>query len=157
MGTEECGGGGDCLFHVFAKGLPPSSQTGKARTHEDTRAKCATYLTKHRAEMEPFYDGKAPTAGEEELGEGYDAYLKRIVKKGAWGGALEVTALARAYDAPTVVISDSMPPVVANRKGKHPPIYMRLSDKHYQLLKGTISFDCRKEQACAPLKGHEGW
>ncbi|KAF8471158.1 hypothetical protein BDZ91DRAFT_717986 [Kalaharituber pfeilii] len=88
---------GHCLYSAFADqlewvGVPLASEGGpnvEQKKYKLTREVCADFLSRHRAEFEPFLDYDA--------GEDMDGHIRKVRNTAEWGGQMEVTALARAY------------------------------------------------------------
>lgn len=77
---KEVDSDGACLFRAFADQMEGNGGDG----HAAYREKCIDFLQAHRADFEPF------------LEEDFDRYCTRMREPAAWGGHVEVQALARA-------------------------------------------------------------
>eukprot|EP00928_Gymnodinium_smaydae_P062063 TRINITY_DN46000_c0_g1_i1.p1 TRINITY_DN46000_c0_g1~~TRINITY_DN46000_c0_g1_i1.p1 ORF type:complete len:255 (+),score=66.54 TRINITY_DN46000_c0_g1_i1:104-868(+) len=78
---------GACLFRAFADQLDAEG----AGAHAAYRERCVDFLKAHRADFEPF------------LSEDFDEYCENMRQPTAWGGQIEVQALARDLGVNAVI------------------------------------------------------
>ena len=157
IGKEQNEGGGDCLFHAFAQGMQSSDgESQRDLNAVSTRAMCVLKLTTERDAFEEFWDMGEPTLEETLMTTGYDKYLELIAVPGAWGGNLEVLALARGYDVPVVVCSGRMPPQLINSNGRGEVVYLWFDElaRHYENLLGIPNFSIEDDLSCSSREIH---
>eukprot|EP00760_Papus_ankaliazontas_P009225 PhM_4_TR13983/c1_g2_i1/m.81621/K18342/OTUD6; OTU domain-containing protein 6 len=83
---------GDCLFSAVA------DQLGGGKSGADVRKICAAELRRSPDMYSPFLHDE---------GISYDAYCDKMENTAAWGGQVEIVALANALDAKIVVVRAS--------------------------------------------------
>ena len=104
-----------------------SNNKGKYIVYWDHRAPC-----KDEELMVPI--GPDPKVGPdpELVKEQFEKYLKRLVKKGAWMGAIEIAALASKLDIPIRVWTKEGPGKIHNEESKHPVCNLQFEALHYE-------------------------
>ena len=118
--TKTNGGRGDCLPLAVSQGL---NQLGKEKTNASkVRIMAVAMLAKMKSEMEAFWDGLPPRDSDTRMEGTFDDYLSELAKKGAWMGAMEVGALAKATGHPMEIYRIGAPPCVYGRGNKKQPI-----------------------------------
>ena len=127
-------GSGNCLFAAVAEALAAQGRT--RRTHAEVRNLAVTHLRTHTKTYEGFWRGDAPDSqGTPIKGQGFQEYLKLLGKDGAWGGSLEIAALATTLAQPIFVFRPGEDGVRAfNGGAKGTPIALWFADRHYQAL-----------------------
>ena len=87
------------------------NQLGKEKTNASkVRIMAVAMLAKMKSEMEAFWDGLPPRDSETRMEGTFDDYLRELGKKGAWMGAMEVGALAKATGHPIEIYRIGAPP-----------------------------------------------
>ncbi|CAE7545516.1 otu2, partial [Symbiodinium microadriaticum] len=134
-------GGGDCLFHAFADCLV--AQGRSARTAAELRKLCVTHIRKHAKSYEGYWRGDAPDAqGTPIRDQGFEEYMRLLAKAGAWGGSIEIAALANTLAQPVFVfrpVDDDIRVFQGTAKGT--PTCLWYEARHYQALIGSAPPD----------------
>ena len=132
-------GNGNCLFHAIADCL--HAQGRSKRTAMEIRVLAATHLRTHAKYYEGFWKGDAPEATHVDIREeGFAEYIRRIGRDGAWGGSLEIAALAYTLAQPVFVFRPNDDGVrVFNGKAKGTPLALWFDKQHYQALIGAVA------------------
>lgn len=89
-------GEGDCLFHAVAQAL--SEREGKKRVHTQVRAARVAQLQRQSEKFERHWDHRSPSETEAPMAS-WKEYLDAVSKRGAWGGYLELDAMASTLGA----------------------------------------------------------
>lgn len=128
-------GGGDCLFLTCAQGINEVTKREKPVTHRMLRASiCKTFESKP-SQYKPFWDEKCPSYNEEPCNS-WEEYISKLKKVGAWGGHLEMHAIAALYNVQINVLTPGGVCNTVNEKSDT-AIYLWLKGKHYELLQGA--------------------
>ena len=130
-------GQGNCLFASVSEAL--AAQGRSRRTSMEIRNLAVTHLRTHAKKYEGFWLGDAPSAdGEDMKEEGFSAYLKRLGREGAWGGSLELSALATTLNQPIFVFRPGDDGVRSfNGSARGTPLCLWFACRHYQALVGA--------------------
>ena len=95
-------GEGNCVFHAASQGL--NKLLNKKLSHRELRATVCKYLENHSRQYQLFWDGFQPHPDENRC-QSWETYLKLLRKIGAWGGHLEMHAIADAYNINICVLT----------------------------------------------------
>ena len=137
---------GNCLFRALADQIH-----GSQSSHPDTRARVLRYLRDNPNDFKPFIAvGPEPTrqnpkrnakatkrkmAGsvpaavtEQQVDIAWSQYLKNMSEEGTWGGDIEITAFAGAFDANVKIWQpdDNSPYIIRcpNNPGEKPIVHI---------------------------------
>ncbi|CAE7777915.1 unnamed protein product, partial [Symbiodinium sp. CCMP2456] len=134
-------GQGECLFLALADTL--QHQGRSKRSAAELRNLVVTHLRRHKATYAGFWRGDAPSAEQEPmLDEGFDAYLLRLSKPGAWAGSIELAAAAATLAQQIFVFrphpdrAGEFDIRVFGAPGSKTPLALWFRDRHYQALVG---------------------
>ena len=99
MELKDNPGAGNCLFAAVADAL--EAQGRSKRSPAEIRNLTVTHLRTHARSYEGFWKGDAPSAeGADMKVKGFAEYLRLLARDGAWGGSIEVPALAATLAQP---------------------------------------------------------
>eukprot|EP00439_Symbiodinium_sp_Y106_P003707 s14130_g1.t1 len=85
-------GQGNCLFHALSDAF---QQVNVSRGHMVLRTLAVSHLRRYEAAYAPAWDRLKPDGTNTSMKEGeFSQYLDLVAKEGAWGSALEITAVA---------------------------------------------------------------
>ncbi|KAJ1326250.1 OTU domain-containing protein 6 [Microdochium nivale] len=87
-----------------------SGESGPEPGYKVARRLAADYMVSHRDDFEPFL------AVDDEIGSGsggFDGYIEKMRNTAAWGGQLELTALANVYGVEIRVVQDGRTETIA--------------------------------------------
>mmetsp|Transcript_19459 Transcript_19459/g.31858 ORF Transcript_19459/g.31858 Transcript_19459/m.31858 type:complete len:345 (+) Transcript_19459:53-1087(+) len=105
-GIREVAPDGNCLYRAIADQLLVLGRSiATSEPHLVLRRLAADFMLAHPDDFVPFLDL------EEESPVSLDEYCKKMAGTAAWGGQLEIQALARALKTPVTVYSATAPPV----------------------------------------------
>ena len=126
-------GDGACLFHAVGAGLQQIH--GKSPHARELRASVVDHLTKHESKYTPFWNGKCPDGAKLDS---WADYLTKMKKADAWGGDLEMSALARMYDVRIICIPQPLDfePISYHSSSKD-SIVLWWTGNHFDLLTCT--------------------
>ncbi|CAE7891678.1 unnamed protein product [Symbiodinium sp. KB8] len=132
-------GGGDRQRLDDGKSLAAQGRSRRSAT--DLRNLCVTHLRKHEATYSAFWRGDAP---DEEQGnikdQGFAEYLRRIGRDKAWGGSIELAALACTLNQPIFVVrpldGEFDIRVFGPTTSKAIPLSLWFQNRRYQALVG---------------------
>lgn len=134
-------GQGECLFLALADTL--QHQGRSKRSAAELRNLVVTHLRRHKATYAGFWRGDAPSAEQEPmLEEGFDAYLLKLSKPGAWAGSIELAAAAATLAQQIFVFrphpdrAGEFDIRVFGAPGSKTPLALWFRDRHYQALVG---------------------
>ena len=128
-------GQGNCLFHAVSDAC---KLVGLSRGHGVLRAMAVTHLRKYKDAYEPAWDMTAPDAEEKAMdAAAFERYLDLVAEEGAWGGALEITALANTLNM-KIRVKTGDNTYVFNNAGQKGTLNLNFAHKHYEALKGQI-------------------
>lgn len=106
LGVREVAADGHCLFRAVACQLetPKAAATDDAPVW-DLRRRAVEHARAHAPDFEPFFEptDTAPT---------FEAYCKEMASTAAWGGQMEIRALATVLGRPIRVHTVGAPPLV---------------------------------------------
>jgi OTU domain-containing protein 6 len=117
---------GHCLYAAVADQLREAGGGGGVHDVASLRAAVADHMLAVRAEYMPFLETVECDDGK------YDAYCRRLRSEAAWGGQVELQALARVLARRVEVFAAGMPVLVmgkgeAGGDGGGPPGTLRVS------------------------------
>lgn len=131
----EIGADGDCLYNSVSHQLrlqkyseSPELLSGGI---EKLREQVAQHMQQHEDEFLPFYD-----TDEDDLSAAFKRYCNTVAKTHAWGGQLELKALAHLFHRHIVVHNATAPPVEMGEEFKtsdSTPLHLTYH-KHYYAL-----------------------
>ena len=134
-------GGGNCLFLSVAEAL--CAQGRSRRSSNDLRNLCVTHLRRHSDTYRGFWKGDSPDEHQHDISHlGFDEYLKRIGRDGAWGGSIELAGLAATLNQQIFVIrpfKNDFDIRVFGAPSKSTPLALWFADRHYQALVGSTA------------------
>eukprot|EP00438_Fugacium_kawagutii_P026971 Skav224411 [mRNA] locus=scaffold657:114335:116002:+ [translate_table: standard] len=128
-------GGGNCLFLATAQGINDVTKREKPLTHRMLRASVCKSFESKPSQYKPFWDEKCPSSNEEPCNS-WEEYLSKLKRVGAWGGHLELRAIAELYNVQICVLSPGGVCNTVNDKSEK-VVYLWLKGKHYELLRGA--------------------
>ncbi len=146
VGTEQqTKGGGACLFDAFSNAYciarareKKPGEPANWLNHTGARIGCITYMDKNWERYDTLWDKGKPQKIFEKLDGKFRDYLTQLRSRTAWGGYLELHALARFYAVNVwVFVTEQEKPWLfrgANKKndqGKDRIIFLKLHDSHY--------------------------
>ncbi|CAE7345407.1 otud6b, partial [Symbiodinium sp. CCMP2456] len=136
MRLQDNASDGNCLFQAVADVLQDQGRT--KRTASEMRTLAVTHLRRHQRSFQGFWRGDAPDAnGSCIASQGFGEYLTRLAQPGAWGGSLELSALANTLDQPIFICRpDDDGLRVFNPAGKGRAICLWFEKRHYQAVVG---------------------
>ena len=148
-------GGGNCLFLAVSEGL---KQQGKHKDHISLRVSTVTHMRKHAAIYSAYWDGERPDSTDTVMEpRDFEKYLSLLTKAGAWGGYLEIQALACITDRPIYVFCDDHSnPYLFNAESDKPPLALWYANRHYQTLSGTLPDGARQRAVPGVPRGNRG-
>ncbi|CAE7627834.1 unnamed protein product, partial [Symbiodinium necroappetens] len=134
-------GQGDCLFLAVSEALVAQGRSRRAAT--DLRNLCVTHLRKHEATYSAFWRGDAPNAEQSDIkSQGFAEYLRLIGRDKAWGGSIELAALASTLNQPIFVVrpldGEFDIRVFGPTNSKATPLTLWFQHRHYQALVGDV-------------------
>ena len=134
-------GQGDCLFLAVSEALVAQGRSRRSAT--DLRNLCATHLRKHEATYSAFWRGDAPDAEQSNIKDkGFAEYLRLIGRDKAWGGSIELAALASTLNQPIFVVrpldGEFYIRVFGPTNSKATPLTLWFEHRHYQALVGDF-------------------
>ena len=132
-------GHGDCLFLAVSEALVAQGRSRRSAT--DLRNLCVTHLRKHEATYSAFWRGDAPDAEQSNIKDkGFAEYLRLIGRDKAWGGSIELAALACTLNQPIFVVrpleGEFDIRVFGPTSSKAVPLSLWFQNRHYQALVG---------------------
>ena len=134
-------GGGNCLFLSVAEAL--CAQGRSRRSSNDLRNLCVTHLRRHSDTYRGFWKGDSPDEHQHDISHlGFDEYLKRIGRDGAWAGSIELAGLAATLNQQIFVIrpfKNDFDIRVFGAPSKSTPLALWFADRHYQALVGSTA------------------
>ena len=147
-------GQGNCLFLAVAHGIKRAG--GGEHHHRAIRAAALTHLRKHMAKYFLFWDGRDTNGTEmkEQTLEGFKAYVEEVSKNGAWGGNLEVAALAATLDRPITVLHEQGQVYSYNPEGAKKDVFLYYTTHpgHYEALDVQAEAALRLRTKASPGK-----
>ncbi|CAJ1388135.1 unnamed protein product [Effrenium voratum] len=152
MELKDNPGAGNCLFAAVADAL--EAQGRSKRSPAEIRNLAVTHLRTHARSYEGFWKGDAPSAeGADMKVKGFAEYLRLLARDGAWGGSIEVAALAATLAQPIFVFrpeeADGVRVFNPSAKGK--PLALWFMNRHYQALIGAVGPADRAKATAAPI------
>lgn len=113
---------GDCMYKAIEHQL---QLHGIETDVSELREKTATFMIKNQSDFMPFLT--SPKTGELMEEEEYEGYCEEIANTKAWGGQIELTAIARIFKVPIEIIQAEGPSVwiEESEKEKTRPLLLR--------------------------------
>ena len=128
-------GQGNCLFHAVSDAC---KIIGQSRGHGVLRAMTVTHLRKYKEAYEATWDMCTPDAeGKPMDAADFEKYLDMLAADGAWGGALEITALANTLNV-SIRVFTADTTYVFNDSGKKGTLMLHFYGSHFEAMKGQI-------------------
>jgi OTU domain-containing protein 6 len=133
---------GDCLYNSVSHQLKllrsPEQLEELSATIEKLREQVAEFMQHHSEEFLPFYDTEEEEEEEEDLSSAFSRYCRTVATTRAWGGQLELKALAQLFKQHIVVHNATGPPIEMGEEFKASstsPTPLHLTyHKHYYAL-----------------------
>ena len=134
---------GNCLFLAVSQTL---TEQGHASNHLDLRQEVARYIQAHTEAFIPAWDWQMLEApGTAIPCRDINEYLEALRRPGAWGGSLELAAMASMFPAKAIMIlgPHSHPTVLGDRQRPIPPvagnrIALWYQGDHYEAISSEI-------------------
>ena len=128
-------GNGNCLFHALSDAF---FLKGQSKSPGVLRAMAVTHLRKYRDAYFHSWDRCTPDEKQVAMQDSeFDKYLDAVAAEGAWGSALELTAVANTCDFMIRVVS-AKGTYVFNAGGKKGALTLRFHSQHFEALKGEV-------------------
>jgi len=119
---------GDCMFAGLVHQL---AGLGNVSTVADLRKSTAKELMENKADYSPFLSN--PSTGEMLSDEEFKAYCNKMASTPAWGGQVELQALATVLQRPIEVIQAEGPPMVVGEQFKQAALVLTYHRHAYGL------------------------
>lgn len=123
------------MFHSVAQAITALEK--KKRVHTQVRAACVAHLQRHSEKYEQYWDRLAPSEQESPMGS-WKEYLDALSQRGAWGGYLELSAIASTLGLRITVCHSSGQKHYFNREAPT-RIWIAYESTHYLRLKGSCT------------------
>jgi len=119
---------GDCMFAGLVHQLV---QLNLNSTVTDLRRNTADELMKNKADYSPFLSN--PSTGDMLSDPEYQAYCSKMASTPAWGGQVELQAMATVLERPIEVVQAEGPPVVVGEQFSRKPLILTYHRHAYGL------------------------
>ena len=134
---------GNCLFLAVSQAL---TEQGHPRNHLDLRQEVARYIQSHADALIHAWDWQMLEAPDKARPcRDINEYLEALRRPGAWGGSLELAAMASMFPAKAIMIlgPHSHPTVLGDRQRPIPPvagnrIALWYQGGHYEAISSEI-------------------
>ena len=134
---------GNCLFLAVSQAL---TEQGHARNHLDLRQEVARYIQAHADALIHAWDWQMPEAPDTARPcRDINEYIEALRRPGAWGGSLELAAMASMFPAKAIMVlgPQSHPMVLGDRQRPIPPvagnrIALWYHGNHYERISSEI-------------------
>ncbi|KAJ1639613.1 hypothetical protein T492DRAFT_936374 [Pavlovales sp. CCMP2436] len=124
--VQEVMADGHCLFRAVAYQVSDTSARPMEDMVWDLRKKSVAHLQAHAVDFEPFFE---PT----ESAPSFEAYCAEMASTAAWGGQMELRALAQVIGRSLRVHQAGAPPVVMNEEAAGEPVELSFHQHAYGL------------------------
>jgi len=135
---------GDCMFAGLVHQL---SLIGLDSTVAELRKNTANELRENKADYSPFLSN--PSSGEMLTDAEYQAYCSKMASTSAWGGQVELQAMATVLRRPIEVIQAEGPPMVVGNHFKSKPLVLTYHRHAYGLGEHYNSVSSYSQQHCS--------
>lgn len=128
---------GHCLYRAIEDQLALISGGQSPHSYQELRVMVAAYMRKHAPEFLPFFLSENEVEGDSDasLSEKFENYCREVESTAAWGGQLELEALAHCLRKHIMIYSGSFPDVEMGKEyksgdGKSTPSIMVSYHRH---------------------------